>query len=82
MEAEEMKPTKPQMAILEKCFTAEVNEALGKGCGFFQSSAQVAKDLERDGLLFLHQELDGAFRAEGYKLTHKGRAIYCANCKE
>lgn len=72
--------TKPELAMLEKVYGAEVNAAFSTtGIHLFQTKSKVARKLTDEGYLhFTHTVWQGV-RIEGYELTHAGRLAYCAS---
>jgi hypothetical protein len=77
-----MKPPKKVLKALEKVFAAEINDRLP-----FQSKAIIFKQLCDDGLIEPYQRTFGAGTAmpvtcSGYQLTHAGRIMYCASCRD
>jgi hypothetical protein len=74
---------KRELDLLGKAFNAEIDSAINKGIGLFQTKSKLAEKLENDGLLKKETIiLDGKFpvKIEGYSLTHAGRMTYCMSC--
>lgn len=72
--------TKPELALLEKAFEAEIEGALKHGPRLFQSKSNLAKKLVAKGYLVESEAvLGGRFpvRIKGYELTELGRLEYC-----
>lgn len=68
------------LKILENTFAAEVDGAINKHSGLFQTKNNLAKQLVEDGYLEEVTEiLPGRFpvKITGYALTHLGRITYC-----
>lgn len=75
--------TKPELALLEKAYAAEIDSALKGGPGLIQTKAKLATQLVAEG--FLREtsvRLGGRFPVEirGYELTQAGRLAYCTSC--
>lgn len=72
--------TKPELAMLEKAFTAEVKAAFSAtGIHLFQTKSKVAKKLMNEGYLRFTYTMWHGVKIEGYELTHAGRLAYCAS---
>lgn len=72
--------TKPELAMLEKVFTAEVKAAFSAtGIHLFQTRSKVAKKLAEEGYLRFTETKWGGMTITGYELTHAGRLAYCAS---
>lgn len=73
--------TKPELALLEGAFEAEIAGALRHGLRLFQTKKTVlAKKLVEKGYLVESEAvLGGRFpvRIKGYELTELGRLEYC-----
>lgn len=73
--------TKPELAILEKCFVAEINDHLP----YQQRMSKPLQKLLDDGMIQpMKRVFPGRFAVtcEGYQLTHLGRITYCTSCDE
>ena len=69
-----------ELDVLEKVFAKEIDGAINKHPGLFQTKSKLAKKLEGDGLLVkVTKILGGRFPVtiEGYRLTIAGHAAYC-----
>lgn len=79
--AAEAKPPKKVLAALEKVFAAEID-----GRPLFQSKASIYRDLLAAGLVQWVEHTIGsgwsAVKVTGYSLTHRGRYLYCSNCRD
>ncbi len=80
-EGDEM--TKKKLAILEKCFAADIQSAMTGSPRLCQMrSSKAIRELIDDGMI---QPLDVIFRGvriSGYVLTQRGHMTYCLSCKE
>jgi hypothetical protein len=81
--------TKPELALLEKAFAAEIDAALGgSAVHVIQSKSKVAAKLVEDGLLeratmnLGRRDALGAIIVNGLQLTHAGRFAYCSTCTD
>lgn len=75
--------TKPELALLEKVWAAEVASAFNNAPHVYQTKSKLAQKLEADGLIRMATvTLGGRFAVtvKGYELTDAGRLIYCASC--
>jgi len=78
--------TKPELKMLERMFTAEIEHALGESrlphC--YQSNSKHMQTLKDKGLIETVSFRVGndalACVVEGYVLTHYGRMVYCMSC--
>lgn len=75
------KPPQKVLDALEKVFSAEINGRLP-----FQSKANIYRDLTAAGLVAPMVSNFGsgvfAIAVSGYELTHRGRMLYCENCRD
>lgn len=74
---------KPELALLEKAFAAEVQGALTRMPGIMQSRAKLAEKLVADGLLLKARVEVGPAPfvvIDGYVLSEAGRYLYCTSC--
>lgn len=74
-----MEPNKRQMALLERCWLAEVCDQLPAQIG---KSKNVEK-LVAEGYLQPMETVSGGrfpVTVKGHQLTHLGRLTYCASC--
>lgn len=68
---------KKQLALLEKVFAAEVEDALP-----YQTKSKLAQEMCTSGFLEPLQVKMGLATVTGYALTHAGRIKYCESCRE
>lgn len=76
---------KRSLAILEKAFCAEIDEAVSGGIGLMQTKSKIAEKLVESGHIEKSSTLIGErfpVTVEGYRLTHLGRLTYCLTCDE
>jgi len=76
---------KRSIDLLEKVFIAEINGALNKHPGLFQTKSKLAKQLADEGLILEETvKLGGRLPVTitGYRLTEFGRITYCMTCKD
>lgn len=74
---------KRELDILEKCFAAEIDGAITKGIGLYQTSSKLTNRLEADGYIVKETRiLEGRppVTIEGYRLTVLGNLTYCMSC--
>lgn len=84
---EPVKLTKPERALLEKAFAAEIDAALkGHGIHVIASKSKLAQKLVEEGLLEYvtlnlgRRDAFGAITVSGFRLTEAGRFAYCMTC--
>lgn len=71
---------KRTLDFLEKVYAAEIDGAISKGLGLFQTNSKLAKKLEAEGYLVKERvTLGGRFPVycDGYRLTLLGNFTYC-----
>jgi hypothetical protein len=72
------------MSLLEKCYEKEIDGALNKHPGIYQTKSAVAEKLVESGHLMRVTDAVGGpgprATISGYRLTILGNATYCLSC--
>lgn len=78
--------TKKKLAILEKCFAAEIDAAINNRisplCQLRDS--KIVRELAEEGMIEASEQTLGGklpVRIKGYVLTHRGHFAYCDSCR-
>lgn len=73
---------KSELDLLEKVLDQEIDGAINRHAGIYQTKSKIAKKLENEGFLIkVKIVLGGSFPVtiEGYRLTLLGNFAYCTS---
>ena len=65
--------------LLDNVYEAEINGALNKWIGLYQTKSKLAEELVKDDILIKETLMIGPLEVSGYRLTEYGRLIYCTD---